>query len=86
MGHKRAIIDCHSTHDMLERLCELPTFCDYMSATINELHLSESEWRDISSLVCVLKPAKLATKCIQSDQLTAGDLYGVWLKFVLDTD
>lgn len=86
MGHKRAIIDCHSTHDMLERLCELPSFCDDMSATINELHLIESEWRDISSLVCVLKPAKLATKCIQSDQLTAGDLDGIWLKFVLDTD
>lgn len=90
MGHKRAIVDCptrwHSTHDMLDRLCELRSFCDDMSPTVNELHLSESEWQAISNVVNVLKPAKITTKCIQSEQLTAGDFYGLWLKCVLDTD
>ena len=90
MGHKRAIVDCatrwHSTHNMLERLFELRSFCEDMSPTIKELHLTESEWEDLSNLVCALKPAKIATKCLQSDQLTAGDFYGAWLKCVLDTD
>lgn len=90
MGHKRAIVDCptrwHSTHDMLDRLCELSTFSDYMSPTVNELHLSESERQSISNLVGVLKPAKITAKCIQTEQLTAGDFYGLWLKCVLDTD
>lgn len=90
MGRKRAIIDCptrwHSTHDMLERLSELRSFCDDMSPTVNELHLSEHEWQAISNVVNVLKPAKITTKCIQSEQLTAGDFYGQWLKCVLDTE
>lgn len=77
MDHKRAIVDCptrwHSTHDMLERLCELRSFCDDMSPTVNELHLSEPEWQAISNVFNVLKPAKITTKCIQSEQLTAGD-------------
>ncbi|XP_068172121.1 zinc finger BED domain-containing protein 4-like [Antennarius striatus] len=89
MGHKRPVIDCpmrwHSTYDMLDRLCELKTFCDYMSPTINELHLNESEWLAISDIVNVLKPAKITTQCIQSEQLTAGDFYGLWLKCMLDT-
>lgn len=57
-----------------------------MCPTVNELHLSESEWQSISNLVGVLKPAKISTKCIQTEQLTAGDFYGLWLKCVLDTD
>lgn len=90
MGHKRAIVDCptrwHSTHDMLERLLELHHFCEDMSPNIKELHLGESEWETISNLVSALKPAKIATKSLQSDQLTAGDFYGVWLQCVLCTD
>lgn len=54
MGHKRVIVDCptrwHSTHDMLDQLCKLRTFCNDMSPTVNELHLSESEWQSISNL------------------------------------
>lgn len=90
MGHKRAIVDCatrwHSTHDMLQRLLELKSFCEDMAPTIPELHLSESEWECVSNTVDALKPAKIATKCLQSDQLTAGDFYGVWLKCSLDTE
>ncbi|KAK5866652.1 hypothetical protein PBY51_020825 [Eleginops maclovinus] len=90
MGHKRAIVDCatrwHSTHDMLQRLLELKTFCEDMAPTIPDLHLSESEWEYVSNTVDALKPAKIATKCLQSDQLTAGEFYGVWLKCSLDTE
>ncbi|CAL8313668.1 unnamed protein product [Arctogadus glacialis] len=75
MGHKRAIVDCatrwHSTHDMLRRLLELKTFCEDMAPTIPVLHLSDSEWEYVSNTVNALKPAKIATKCLQSDQLTA---------------
>lgn len=85
-----AIVDCptrwHSTHYMLERLCELRSFCDDMSPTVNELHLSEPEWQTISNVVNVLKPAKITTKCIQSEQVTTGNFYGQWLKCVLVTD
>ncbi|KAL2102072.1 hypothetical protein ACEWY4_003833 [Coilia grayii] len=81
LGHKRAIVDCptrwHSTHDMLDRLCELRSFCDDMSPTVTELHLCKTEWQAISKVVCALKPAKITTKCIQSEQLTAGDFYGL---------
>ncbi|CAL8358594.1 unnamed protein product [Merluccius merluccius] len=77
MGHKRAIVDCatrwHSTHDMLERLLELKTFCEDMAPTIPVLHLSDSEWEYVSNTVNALKPAKITTKCLQSDQLTAGE-------------
>lgn len=45
---------------------------------VNELHFSE--WQSISNLVGVLKPAKITTKCIQTEQLTAGDIYDLWLK------
>lgn len=40
----------------------------------------------VSNTVDALKPAKIATKCLQSDQLTAGEFYGVWLKCSLDTE
>ncbi|XP_051977288.1 uncharacterized protein LOC127639367 [Xyrauchen texanus] len=90
MGHERAIVDCatcwQSTHDMLEWLLELRSFCEDMSSAIKALHLIENEWQDIANLVCALKPAKIAAKSLQSDQLTAGDFYGVWLQCVLCTD
>lgn len=77
MGHKMAMVDCptrwDSTHNMLARLWELRTFCDDRSPTVNELHLSDSEWQAISNLVGVLKLAKITTKCVQTEQLTAGD-------------
>lgn len=83
MGHKRAIVDCptrwHSTHNMLEWLLELKSFCEDMSPTIDEVNLSENEWEAISNLVSGLNPAKIVTKSLQSDQLTSGDFYGVWL-------
>ena len=53
-----------------------------MTPTIPVLHLSVSEWEYVSNTVNALKPAKIATKCLQSDQLTAG----VWLKCSLDTE
>ena len=85
-GHKRAIVDCatrwHSTHEMLERL---KTFCEGMAPTTAVLHLSDSEWEHVSNTLNALKPAKIATKCLQSDQLT-GEFYGVWLKCSPDTE
>lgn len=90
MGHKRAVVDCpacwHSTHDMLERFLELRNFCEDMSPNIKELHLGENAWEAISSLVRALQSVKISTKSLQSDQLTAGDFYGIWLQCVLCTD
>ena len=87
---KKPIIDCvsrwHSMHDMLERLLELRSFCDDMSTTIPELHLSSNDWNLSKLIVSALKPAKIGTKLFQAEFMTAGDFLGAWLKLKIDTD
>ncbi|KAJ8282824.1 hypothetical protein COCON_G00053430 [Conger conger] len=75
LGQRAAIVDRPSawvsTHDMLERLWELKTFCQDMAPSIEELHLEESEWEETLLLVYALKPAKATARLFQSEQLTA---------------
>lgn len=54
-------------HDMLERLLELKGFCDDMSATIPELHMTLHNWTQIEMIASALKLAKIATKLFQCD-------------------
>lgn len=73
-------------HDMLERLLELRSFCDDMSTTIPELHMSSNDWIQSKLIVSALKPAKISTKLFQSELMTAGDFPGAWLKLEIDTE
>ncbi|KAI1898668.1 hypothetical protein AGOR_G00074750 [Albula goreensis] len=90
LGQRRAIVDrpsaWMSTFDMLERLCGLKTFCQDMAPTIQELHLKGSEWEEMALLVGTLRPAKVTAGLLQSEQLTAGDFFGAWLKCKIETD
>ncbi|GLV37478.1 hypothetical protein CBL_10556 [Carabus blaptoides fortunei] len=64
-----------SMHDMLQRLLELKGFCDDMSTSIPELHISSNEWVHVDLIVSALEPAKIASKAMQSEKLTAGDFW-----------
>ncbi|KAG5853100.1 hypothetical protein ANANG_G00069520 [Anguilla anguilla] len=90
LGQRTATVDRPSawlsTHDMLERLCELKTFCQDMAPSIEELHLEGSEWEEMVLLVYALKPAKVTARLFQCEQLTAGDFFGAWLKCKIETD
>ncbi|KAJ8338007.1 hypothetical protein SKAU_G00369730 [Synaphobranchus kaupii] len=90
LGVTTAIVDRPSTwlstHDMLQHLCQLRTFCQDMAPNIEELHLKGSEWEEMVLLVCALKPAKVTARLFQSEQLTAGDFFGAWLKCKIETD
>ncbi|XP_048884971.1 uncharacterized protein LOC125750773 [Brienomyrus brachyistius] len=90
LGQTQAVTDYPnrwlSTFDMLERLCLLKTFCEDMAPTIPELYLNESEWDEINQLVWTLQPAKMTTKLLLLDQMTAGDFFGAWLKCKIETD
>lgn len=87
---KRAILDCptrwHSTTDMLIRLLELRPFCSDMERTNKELKLSDREWEKLVEITSSLEPARIATKILQDEQLTMGDLYSTWVKCQFATD
>ena len=57
----------------------LKDFCLDMAASNPNLHLLETSWNAFSMFVEVLKPAKIATKSLQYEQLTFGEFFGIWL-------
>ena len=70
-----------SSYDMIARLQKLRTFCEGMSEDSEHtfLKLSELQWEKNNTLVTALKPAKIASKLFQSEQLNPGDFYVAWL-------
>ena len=62
-----------SKFDMLARLLELKAFCQSLQSNDSKLLLSAGEWDAISSIVEILRPAKVTTVKLQSEQLTAGE-------------
>ncbi|KAJ6642641.1 ATP-dependent DNA helicase PIF1 [Pseudolycoriella hygida] len=46
--------------------------------------ISEAEWEFCRTFLELFKPVKIATKKLQSEQLTLGDFFKVWLKPTLD--
>lgn len=80
---KKPILDCvtrwMSTVIMLKRLTELRGFCDDMFGTGTELRLQDDEWRAVDDAIQALAPAEEATKRLQSEQLTLGDFYSLWI-------
>ncbi|XP_036404855.1 uncharacterized protein LOC118791563 isoform X1 [Megalops cyprinoides] len=90
LGHRSVALDCPaswmSTHDMLERLCELRAFCQDMAPSAPVLHLTEAEWDNVGLLVRSLHPARAMADALLAEQLTAGDFFGAWLKCKIETD
>jgi hypothetical protein len=89
-GQKKPIIDCLtrwcSTCLMLERLIELREFITELTnkGKNQNLKLTEQDWSRIEDIVKVLKPARILTNVLQSEQLTIGDFYGSWLRCQLE--
>ncbi|KYN21155.1 hypothetical protein ALC57_06480 [Trachymyrmex cornetzi] len=85
MKRRKPIIDCvtrwNSTVDMLERLLEFHDICE----TNEELHMPQEAWTEIKSIVQTLTPCRVATKNLQREQLTFGDLYKEWTCCILRT-
>ncbi|CAI6355747.1 unnamed protein product [Macrosiphum euphorbiae] len=79
-GLKQAILDIetrwNSTFNMLSRLIELKPFC----ITNEQIILSSNDWNSVEKIITALEPAKIATVQMQSNSLTPGDVYGIWLK------
>ena len=67
---------------MIASLQQLRTFCEGMSEDSEHtfLKLSELQWEKNNTLVTALKPAKIASKLFQSEQLNPGNFYVAWLK------
>lgn len=93
LGQTKPILDCptrwHSTLDMVESLLEvrdvykdvIPRGPPGSSSSI----LSDSEWSCLQDIARTLKPAKLATKRLQEEQLLVGDFLEAWLRCKIDT-
>jgi hypothetical protein len=67
----------HSKHDMLERLLKLRPFCKNYASTDPKVQLTDEMWERIESVCKVLLPAKIATKELQDEQLTAGFIFKI---------
>lgn len=87
------ILDCltrwHSTYDMLERLKHLKEFILNMSANDSKFKkfcFSSMEWTHVESVYDALRPAKICTKNLQSEQLTLIDFYGEWITCKIQTE
>jgi len=63
----------HSKYDMIAKLSELRHFCDGEDQNEQtEINLTLDDWISIQSIVDSLKPAKMATKIFQTEQMTPG--------------
>ncbi|KAM7282286.1 zinc finger BED domain-containing protein 4-like [Ixodes scapularis] len=86
---KKPILDCptrwNSTCDMLERLIELKPFCIDMGKSSTDFVVSDETWAAIEGIIASLRPAKVATKALQKEQLSLGDFFGIWLQCSLET-
>ncbi|KAM7280968.1 zinc finger BED domain-containing protein 4-like [Ixodes scapularis] len=86
---KKPILDCptrwNSTCDMLERLIELKHFCIDMGKSSTDFVVSDETWAAIEGIIASLRPAKVATKALQKEQLSLGDFFGIWLQCSLET-
>ncbi|XP_042149037.1 zinc finger BED domain-containing protein 4-like [Ixodes scapularis] len=86
---KKPILDCptrwNSTCDMLERLIERKPFCIDMGKSSTDFGVSDETWAAIEGIIASLRPAKVATKALQKEQLSLGDFFGIWQQCSLET-
>ncbi|XP_065322485.1 uncharacterized protein LOC135929709 [Gordionus sp. m RMFG-2023] len=84
----KPVLSCHrwhSTHDMLERLILLkPNIEDFFTEQSD--YLLTEDWKEIITIVEILKPLKIATKQFQSEQLTLTDFYAAWLRCCIELE
>lgn len=89
---KKPIIDCPtrwcSTIDMLENLLSLKEYCQELAVTKFQhfVTLKDDEWKKIEEICSALKPSKICTKKLQSEQLTLGEFLGIWYETKLATE
>ncbi|KAH9360076.1 hypothetical protein HPB48_006673 [Haemaphysalis longicornis] len=74
-----------STFNMLARLIELKSFAETFLSEEERVRWTQSTWAQVEMLTASLQPAQVATKTLQSEQLTIGDFYGTWLTCFMDT-
>ncbi|XP_037811340.1 uncharacterized protein LOC119603395 [Lucilia sericata] len=83
-GLNKPTIDCvtrwSSTYEMLESINgnKIKQFCQEMSQKSDDFFISQEMWKSISDAVDTLRPANIATKTLQMEQLTFGDAYAAW--------
>lgn len=89
---KKPIIDCLtrwcSTIDILENLLLLKDFCQELTVTNfqNFVTLRDDEWKKIEEICVALRPSKICTMKLQSEQLTLSDFFGIWYETKLATE
>lgn len=89
---KKPTIDCPtrwcSTIDMLENLLLLKDYCEELSVTKfqNFVTLRNAEWSKISEICTALRPSKICTKKLQTEQLTLSEFFGVWFETKVATE
>ena len=87
MKLKKQKIDCatrwNSAFDMVERFMEYKNFCNEMETTYPFLKVCLETWKFAEKFVEILRPLKVATLKLQSEQLLIGDFYGLWLEIKL---
>ncbi|XP_071579126.1 zinc finger BED domain-containing protein 4-like [Temnothorax nylanderi] len=89
---KKPTIDCPtrwcSTIDMLENLLLLKDYCEELSVTKfqNFVTLKDAEWSKIEEICTALRPSKICTKKLQTEQLTLSEFFGVWFETKVATE
>lgn len=89
---KKPTIDCLTrwcfTIDMLENLLLLKDFCQELTVTNfqNFVTLRDDEWKKIEEICVALRPSKICTMKLQSEQLTLSDFFGIWYETKLATE
>lgn len=72
----------NTKYDMILSLIPLKSYCDQFVPVKEKI--TESEWTFCRTFLDLFKPVKIATKKLQSEQLSLGDFYKVWLDLTLD--
>lgn len=87
-GMKKPLLDCPtrwgSTFDMLERFFALKEVIS--EEPNNDLFFPVHKWPILVDVIKSLKPSKVLTLKLQTEQLTLGDFYGEWLRCELETE
>ncbi|XP_011698547.1 PREDICTED: zinc finger BED domain-containing protein RICESLEEPER 2-like [Wasmannia auropunctata] len=89
---KKPTIDCLtrwcSTIDMLENLLLLKDYCEELSVTKfqNFVTLQDAEWSKIEEICTALRPSKICTKKLQTEQLTLSEFFGLWFETKVATE
>lgn len=76
---KKSVLDVptrwHSTFDTLNSVYEVKYFCQEFQLLHKNIYLADTDWMAIQEYLDALAPAKIATKKMQSEQLTLSEFY-----------